>query len=271
MKPKNLLYPICILLVTLTLVTNCANDGKTTYESGNFLIKYYKTYRFLANKVITFQDKDELTKEKAHNEIIFYKTFYTENKKIAKYEFYKKKLINKRYIFDKDGNLIRLETFKDGKLFEYYVNFYDEEDASILLKREVSNYKNQLLRVEKFGFGQLEEIDIYNPEGQLIKTEVYAANKIDVIKYYDEKGNLIREQGTYDNGKYKYSLKYYYDRNNKLLAVEHYQKGSLVKKHYYNENGKYSKEEHYLGKNNLIKTVNFDSEGNPVKDSLSRK
>ena len=266
MKTKKLFNPINTLFIAVLLISFCGAKESTTYESDNFIVKYYAKYRFLANKVITFKDKDELSKEQAFKIKKFYKTFYADNKKIAKYEYYKKNKIKKRYIFDKEGNLIRLETYKKGKLFEYYINFYDEFDTSILLKREIFNNKNQLLRVEKFSFGQLEEIDYYNPGEQLIKTEVFAGNKVDLTKYYDENGNLIREQGTYDNRKFKYSLKYYYNKNNVLLIIEHYQKGSLTKKHYYDKNGKNTKEEHYSGKHNLIKTIKFDSEGKVIKN-----
>lgn len=260
MKKKLIFLTLIVLFSALGI--KCADDQFG--DLSDFVGKYYKKYRLLSNQVLTFDYKDEIDEDDALKLKIYYKAYYNDDKKIMVVETYIKGQITKRQRFDTLGNVIRLETFRNGKLIGYYVNYYDEDNKQLLVKRELLGKDDQLKQVMLFFFGRLEGIDYYNSEGHLFKSETYLGNKVDVTKVYDATGNVIEERGKYDNGRYPYSLKYFYNSNS-LIKVESRQKNKLVKIHFYNKNGINYKEESYNSSEDLIQTVHFDAEGNPIK------
>ncbi len=271
MKRNQIIQLIILVLVVSHLIT-CGGSGDFTYDGdGDLIVKYYKKYRFLSNDIVTFRSKDELSEKDAKKLPRYFKAFYIESKKkklIVMIETYVKGSIRKRQKFNpKVGNLTRMDIFVNGELNEYYIYFYDENDSSVLIKREVFSNKKILRRVEKYGFGVLEEIDYYNSKRYITKTEAYIGRKVDTIKYYDDKGNIVRETGTYDNGRYPYVIKYTYDKDNNLIKVENIQRGKRAAMHYYNKDGTYAKEERYNERGKLIEVIQFDKNGNPIKKS----
>ncbi len=277
---RNQIILLFIIILAVSYLNMCGGSGDFTYDGdGDLIIKYYKKYRFLSNNIITFSSKDELSKDNAIKRPRYFKAFYSETiintklkgtkkktKLIVVVETYSKGSIRKRQKFNpKVGNLTRMDTFVNGELNEYYIYFYDENDRFVLIKREVFSNKKLLKRVEKHGFGNLEEIDYYNSESHLTKTETYVANKVDTIKYYDEKGNIVRETGTYDNGRYPYIIKYSYDKDNNMIQVENTQRGRRVAVHYYSKDGSYTKEERYNERGKLTEVIKYDKNGNPIK------
>ncbi len=269
---RNQTIQLIIVILVISCLNMCGGSGDFTYDGdGDLIVKYYNKYRFLSNNIVTFRIKDELSKEDAQKLPRYFKAFYRESKKkklIVVIETYSKGKIKKRQRFNpKVGNLARMDTFVNGELNEYYIYFYDENDSSVLIKREVFSNKKLLKRAEKYGFGVLEEIDYYNSKRYITKTETYIGSQVDTIKYYDEKGNIVRETGTYDNGRYPYIIKYTYDKDNNMIKVENTQRGKRSGVHYYNKDGTYAKEERYNERGELIEVIQFDKNGNPIKKS----
>ncbi|GMT48858.1 MAG: hypothetical protein IEMM0008_0397 [bacterium] len=268
---RNQIIQLFVIILAVVYLNMCGGSGDFTYDGdGDLIVKYYKKYRFLSNNIVTFRSKDELSKDEAKKRPRYFKAFYSESKKtklLVTLETYTKGSIRKRQTFNpKIGNLTRMDTFVNGELNEYYIYFYDENDSFVLVKREVFSNKKILKRVEKHGFGALEEIDYYNSETRLTKTEADVANKVDTIKYYDKKGNIVRETGTYDNGRYPYVIKYSYDKDNHMIKVENTQRGQRSAVYYYNSDGSYAKEERYDEKGKLTEVIKYDKNGNPIKD-----
>lgn len=256
---------IVSILFLIFFVSHCGSDDYTYIEDG-LTLKYYRKYRFISDRVITFTQKDEISEDDAKKLNRYYKAFYNNKIQIIRVETYEQDQLTKRQIYDPaSGNLTRFETFINGELQEYLIHFYDDEEKSQLVKKEAFNRQDSLIRVEKMGFGVLEEIDYYNSDAYLTKTESYVEGKVDVVKYYDNQGNMVRETGRYDNARYPYELRYYYNEDQTLIKAEHYQKNRLSEIHYYKNDGSYLKEEKYAGAGNLIKTIFLDEDGNPIK------
>ncbi len=264
MKSKTLTYlSLFIAFIAFSVITGCSSTkGKIAYKKSDLSIEYYKRYKLVSNNVFTFDKKHWLSAKKAKKKGKYYKVYYLKAKKkgaippIVKIEVYAKRKISKRMEYNRLGLVTRIDFFTKGKLKEYYLYIYNKENETELKQGKKYNNKNLLLEVEKYMFGEKEEVEHYDSAGKKTKTELYAGAEIDMSRFYNKDGKVKREEGTYENGKYPYSLRYFYDKNSKLIKIEDYRRNKLNSIYYYNSDGQTTKEEHYRN-GKLIRTVNF--------------
>ncbi len=231
--------------------------------------KYYTRYRYLRNKVLTFRDRDQITEQDSKLKFKSYKVFYNKKEQIAIIETYKNGIILKKQIYNPEtGQINRIEYFKNGVLIRYSINHYDKETKQ-LTKQAIFNKNNNLIQTNNYEYGELINVNHYKKE-KVVKTLIYSGDELDITRIYDTNGNLIQEDGKYDDNKYKYTLKFFYNKNGILKKVEYFKNGKLAEIHSYNKNGKLFKIEKYNNNGTINKTIKIDDSGSPVETSTAK-
>lgn len=199
-------------------IENC----KKVYEFLKGVKKKRSDYKYVYKEVVNGIVREHRVYDKNYN---FETRNYYNNKKLQTSRLeYVNGYINKQYIYDTKGRVLKIVKFFNGiALKTEYKNIYSKS-GKILIKH-ITDKNSNLVEKRVYNAKGLKEKNIYNPEtGKVIKVLKYYEDgtlqsellyndimKPVLFKSYTNTGELEREYTYYENGKVK--EKKFYDEN----------------------------------------------------------
>ncbi|MGL5151393.1 MAG: CDP-glycerol glycerophosphotransferase family protein [Clostridium sp.] len=199
-------------------IENC----KKVYEFLKGVKKKRSDYKYVYKEVVNGIVREHRVYDKNYN---FETRNYYNNKKLQTSRLeYVNGYINKQYIYDTKGRVLKIVKFFNGiALKTEYKNIYSKS-GKILIKH-ITDKNSNLVEKRVYNAKGLKEKNIYNPEtGKIIKVLKYYEDgtlqsellyndimKPVLFKSYTNTGELEREYTYYENGKVK--EKKFYDEN----------------------------------------------------------